>query len=86
MYAFPRLHLPPAAEAVAKAVGMQADGFYARRLLDATGIVVVPGSGFWQEPGTWHVRFTILPPEEKMPELLQRFEAFHKRFMAEFDV
>ncbi len=29
-----------------------------------TGIVVVPGSGFGQEDGTFHFRTTILPKED----------------------
>ncbi|CAI5945780.1 unnamed protein product [Closterium sp. NIES-65] len=86
MYAFPRLHLPPRAVEAAAAVGMLADTFYARRLLDATGIVVVPGSGFGQEPGTWHVRFTILPSEDKISGMMERFAEFHDRFMREFTV
>ncbi|GJP50093.1 hypothetical protein CLOM_g9234 [Closterium sp. NIES-68] len=86
MYAFPRLHLPPRAVEAAAAVGMPADTFYARRLLDATGIVVVPGSGFGQEPGTWHVRFTILPPEDKISGMMERFAEFHGRFMREFTI
>ncbi|CAI7808692.1 unnamed protein product [Closterium sp. NIES-54] len=86
MYAFPRLHLPPRAVEAAAAVGMLADTFYARRLLDATGIVVVPGSGFGQEPGTWHVRFTILPSEDKISGMMERFAEFHDRFMREFAV
>lgn len=48
MYLFPRLHLPKKAIEAAKAVKAAPDAFYARRLLDATGIVVVPGSGFGQ--------------------------------------
>lgn len=48
MYVFPRLDLPERALKAAGAVGMLADVFYARRLLDATGIVMVPGSGFGQ--------------------------------------
>jgi alanine transaminase len=48
MYVFPRLHLPERAMKAAGAVGMLADVFYARRLLDSTGIVMVPGSGFGQ--------------------------------------
>jgi alanine transaminase len=53
MYVFPRLDLPERALKAAGAVGMLADVFYVRRLLDATGIVMVPGSGFGQ------VRHTI---------------------------
>jgi alanine transaminase len=48
MYLFPRLNLPERAMRAAGAVGMLPDVFYARRLLDTTGIVVVPGSGFGQ--------------------------------------
>ncbi|KAH9305524.1 hypothetical protein KI387_009928, partial [Taxus chinensis] len=48
MYAFPRLLLPQRAIKAAEAGNMVPDAFYARRLLDATGIVVVPGSGFGQ--------------------------------------
>eukprot|EP00270_Netrium_digitus_P002663 TRINITY_DN13023_c0_g1_i5.p1 TRINITY_DN13023_c0_g1~~TRINITY_DN13023_c0_g1_i5.p1 ORF type:complete len:574 (-),score=127.74 TRINITY_DN13023_c0_g1_i5:199-1920(-) len=84
MYAFPRLHLSSHAEAAAVSLGIPADAFYARRLLDATGIVVVPGSGFGQVPGTWHIRLTILPQEEKIPGTMERLAVFHQRFMDEF--
>lgn len=84
MYVFPRLDLPERALKAAGAVGMLADVFYARRLLDATGVVMVPGSGFGQVPGTWHVRCTILPAEEKLPGVIDRLTTFHQRFMDEF--
>eukprot|EP01018_Ginkgo_biloba_P027968 Gb_05251 [translate_table: standard] len=84
MYVFPRLHLPERAIKAAEAVKMAPDAFYARRLLDATGIVVVPGSGFGQVPGTWHFRCTILPQEDKIPAIVSRLTTFHKRFMEEF--
>ncbi len=63
---------------------MVPDAFYAQRLLDATGIVVVPGSGFGQVPGTWHFRTTILPPEDKIPAVVSRLTTFHQKFMDEF--
>ncbi|KAH9543870.1 hypothetical protein CY35_13G088400 [Sphagnum magellanicum] len=84
MYLFPHLNLPERAMRAAGAVGMLPDVFYARRLLDTTGIVVVPGSGFGQVPGTWHVRCTILPPEEKIPGIIDRLSNFHQRLMDEF--
>ncbi|XP_074558594.1 alanine aminotransferase 2-like isoform X4 [Curcuma longa] len=84
MYLFPRLHLPQKAIEAAKAVDAAPDMFYARCLLDATGIVVVPGSGFGQEPGTWHIRCTILPQEEKIPGIICRLQAFHEAFMQQF--
>lgn len=48
MYLFPQLHLPQKAIEAAEAAKSAPDLFYARRLLDATGVVVVPGSGFRQ--------------------------------------
>lgn len=37
-----------------------------------------------QVPGTWHVRCTILPPEEKIPGIIDRLSNFHQRLMDEF--
>jgi len=48
MYLFPCLHLPQKAIAAAEAEKTAPDNFYCKRLLKATGIVVVPGSGFRQ--------------------------------------
>jgi alanine transaminase len=84
MYLFPRIQLPKKAIEAAEAVKTAPDAFYARRLLNATGIVVVPGSGFGQVQGTWHIRCTILPQEEKIPAIVNRLTEFHKGFMDEF--
>lgn len=48
MYLFPRIRLPNKAIEAARSINTAPDAFYARRLLEATGIVVVPGSGFGQ--------------------------------------
>lgn len=48
MYLFPRFDFPKKALEAAAAEKIAADAFYAQRLLYATGIVVVPGSGFGQ--------------------------------------
>ncbi|ONK75158.1 uncharacterized protein A4U43_C03F13960 [Asparagus officinalis] len=82
MYLFPRIRLPK--KAIEAAGNTKPDAFYARRLLDATGIVVVPGSGFGQVPGTWHFRCTILPQEDKIPAIISRFKEFHESFMNEY--
>ncbi|KAJ3673202.1 hypothetical protein LUZ60_006576 [Juncus effusus] len=84
MYLFPRIDLPQKAIEAAKAANKVPDAFYAQKLLEATGIVVVPGSGFGQVPGTWHFRCTILPQEDKIPAIITRFKAFHESFMQEF--
>ncbi|XP_022152657.1 alanine aminotransferase 2-like [Momordica charantia] len=84
MYLFPRIYLPEKAIKAAEAANTAPDAFYCRRLLNATGIVVVPGSGFGQVPGTWHFRCTILPQEDKIPAIVSRLTEFHKQFMEEF--
>ncbi|XP_060206032.1 alanine aminotransferase 2-like [Lycium barbarum] len=84
MYLFPRINLPDKAIKAAEEAKTAPDAFYAKCLLNATGIVVVPGSGFGQRPGTWHFRCTILPQEEKIPAIVSRLTEFHKQFMDEF--
>ncbi len=61
---FPQIRLPKKAIEAAKKLGKAGDVFYCLRLLEATGISTVPGSGFGQEEGTFHLRTTILPREE----------------------
>ncbi|KAK2652691.1 hypothetical protein Ddye_012547 [Dipteronia dyeriana] len=84
MYLFPRVQLPQKAIKAAEAANSAPDAFYCRHLLNATGIVVVPGSGFGQVPGTWHFRCTILPQEDKIPAIVSRLTDFHKKFMDEY--
>lgn len=79
-----QLKLPPKAIAAAKAAGKAPDVFYCLRLLEATGISTVPGSGFGQAESTFHLRTTILPREEKMAEFVERFRKFHESFMKEY--
>ena len=68
----------------AKAAGKPADTFYCLRLLEETGISAVPGTGFGQEPGTFHFRTTILPMEDKIAEVVELFKNFHSNFMAQY--
>ncbi|PHT47094.1 Alanine aminotransferase 2 [Capsicum baccatum] len=84
LYSFPRINLPGKAIKAAEEAKTAPDAFYARHLLNATGIVVVPGSGFGQRPGTWHFRCTILPQEDKILAIVSRLTQFHKQFMDEF--
>lgn len=84
MYAFPTITLPDKFVAEADAEGMPADEYYCIKLLDATGVVVVPGSGFGQVDGTWHFRTTFLPPESKIAGVLGRISAFHAGLMAAY--
>ena len=68
----------------AQAAGKAADTFYCLALLEETGILTVPGSGFGQAKGTFHLRTTILPPIEQMHTMVSLFQDFHKKFLAKY--
>lgn len=84
MYAFPQVKLPPKAIEAAKNAGKAPDTFYAFELLESTGICIVPGSGFGQQPGTYHFRTTILPQPEKLKLMLEKFAEFHSGFLKKY--
>ena len=81
MYLFPTITVPPKAVEAAKAQGRSADELYCLRLLEATGVCVVPGSGFGQKEGTLHFRTTFLAPGT---EWVGRIIKFHKEFMDQY--
>jgi len=84
MYAFPQVHFPSGVFQAAAAAGQPADVFYAFNLLEATGICVIPGSGFGQMPGTFHFRTTILPQEPMIEDMLGRLKIFHEEFIKKY--
>ena len=84
MYAFFKVLLPKKAVEEAKARKVTPDYFYCEKLLENTGIVTVAGSGFHQKDGTYHVRTTILPPEEQIESVIMRISAFQKWFMDQY--
>eukprot|EP00793_Prasinoderma_coloniale_P002394 PRCOL_00001875-RA len=84
LYIFPQLHLPPRAIAAANGAGRQPDLFYCLELLEETGMCVVPGSGFGQKNNTYHMRATILPPEDRLQEVIDKFVNFHVKFMERY--
>lgn len=85
MYSFPQLRLPPKAIEAAKKAGKVPDVFYCLKLLEATGISTVPGSGFGQKDGVFHLRTTILPAEEDMPGIMSSFKKFNDEFMEQYE-
>ncbi|KAG2228677.1 hypothetical protein INT48_004820 [Thamnidium elegans] len=84
MYLFPQITLPPKAIEAAKEKKMTADSFYALSMLDSTGVCVIPGSGFGQEPGTYHFRSTFLPEEHLFDGFCAGLQDFHKSFMDKY--
>ncbi|KAI9782884.1 MAG: hypothetical protein M1816_001665 [Peltula sp. TS41687] len=81
MYLFPTIKLSNAAMMQAEKENRSPDEFYTMRLLDATGVCVVPGTGFGQKEGTLHFRTTFLAPGT---DWVSRIAKFHEKFMDEF--
>ncbi|MEI7482720.1 MAG: aminotransferase class I/II-fold pyridoxal phosphate-dependent enzyme [Elusimicrobiota bacterium] len=90
MYAFVKFELPRKNGAELARLTPEArlkyeaglDSEYCLRLLEETGICVVPGSGFGQRPGTLHFRTTFLPPKEDISALVANMKKFHVSYVA----
>lgn len=68
-YAFPKLDME------------QDDAEFAKGLLKETGVVVVPGSGFGQLPGTHHFRVVFLPDEVILEKAYRSIGRFFESFI-----
>ena len=85
MYAFPRVDLPKKFIAEAESLGKVPDAYYCMLALQATGGVMVPGSGFRQREGTHHFRTTILPaPVTFLESKYQEFKKFNDDLMKKY--
>ncbi|KAI5965208.1 ALT1 [Candida pseudojiufengensis] len=85
MYIFPKLNFKPDVYhklfSRAKNSNLQIDDVYCIELLEHTGICCVPGNGFGQRPGTYHLRTTFLPPGV---EWVERWKDFHYSFVNKY--
>jgi alanine-synthesizing transaminase len=72
-YAFPKLEY------------VTNDAHYVAELLRETGVVVVPGSGFGQRPGTSHFRIVFLPPENILEKAYKAIAGFTEKYVAQFE-
>ncbi|HOJ18365.1 MAG TPA: aminotransferase class I/II-fold pyridoxal phosphate-dependent enzyme [Ignavibacteriaceae bacterium] len=68
-YAFPQLHMK------------HSDNHFVAELIRETGVVVVPGSGFGQVPGTQHFRIVFLPNEEILEKSYKKIGEFFKKYL-----
>ena len=81
MYAFPSISFPDKIIQKAKAANMKPDLYYCLNLIENTGVVTVPGSGFGQKEGTWHIRITnLVTPKEELVKALKKIEEFNIKF------
>ena len=67
-YAFPSLHIK------------RSDDDFVRALIEETGVVVVPGSGFGQVSGTKHFRVVFLPDENQLKKAYEKILDFAIKF------
>ncbi len=56
------------------------DDVFAKKLLEKTGVLVVPGSGFGQKPGTAHFRIVFLPQDELLIKAYEKIDAFIRNY------
>ena len=93
MYAFPRVRVSARAAQAARDAGMPLDTFYCVSLLERTGICVVPGAGFGMRSATedngdgsvsFYLRTTILPPEDKMHDVMDAIKKHHQEFLRKY--
>ncbi|KAG6926949.1 hypothetical protein G0U57_010775, partial [Chelydra serpentina] len=84
MYSFPSIQIPARAVQEAQALGLEPDFFFCQKLLEATGIVLAPGSIFGQRRGTHHARVTLLPPVETLRIVLHTIADFHSQSLQRY--
>ncbi len=72
-YAFPRLHIK------------NSDNHFVAELIKQTGVVVVPGTGFGQVPGTKHFRVVFLPDEETLEKAYKSIEEFTAEYIEKYE-
>ncbi len=72
-YAFPKLDIK------------NSDNHFVAELIKETGVVVVPGTGFGQIPGTNHFRVVFLPPENILEKAYKSIGDFFLRYVEKFE-
>mmetsp|Transcript_21091 Transcript_21091/g.59340 ORF Transcript_21091/g.59340 Transcript_21091/m.59340 type:complete len:499 (+) Transcript_21091:92-1588(+) len=83
MYAFPSVEIPWGLIKEAEKEGVCPDVLYCLKLLESTGLCVVPGSGFGMPTGgnRFYFRTTFLPLEDDLARSIDRLAVFHKELM-----
>jgi alanine-synthesizing transaminase len=61
------------------------DSHFVAELIKETGVIVVPGSGFGQKPGSKHFRVVFLPQEEVLEKAYKSIADFYQKYKNEFE-
>lgn len=72
-YAFPKIDI------------INEDSHFISELIKATGVVVVPGSGFGQKPGTKHFRVVFLPQDDVLEKAYKNIGEFFEQYKEKFE-
>lgn len=72
-YAFPKIDIK------------NEDSHFISELIKATGVVVVPGSGFGQKPGTKHFRVVFLPQDDVLEKAYMNIGEFFEQYKEKFE-
>ena len=81
MYAFPKVNFSDRALRQAEKHGVPADFMYCMDMVNETGIMTVPGSGFGQKEGEYHYRITnLVQPTSDLQLMVKSLKEFNDRF------
>ena len=81
MYAFPNIKFTKKALDEAEKQHVQPDFLYCMEMLNSTGIMTVPGSGFGQRDNSYHYRATnLVTPTKDMETVLTSLREFNTQF------
>ena len=66
-------------------IDVKNDTHFIGELIKATGVVMAPGSGFGQKPGTSHFRYVILPTEDVLKRAFNYIGEFYLDYKKKFE-
>jgi len=84
MYCFPDVTMPEGALREAKKQGITPNTLYCMSLLQATGICVVPASGFGQKQDRYGFQTTFLSEEKDMELAVHQMKKHYASFCSQY--
>lgn len=84
LYVYPEIYFNNYIVNYAYSKGMHPDEFYCVELLQKTGILILPGNGFFERKNTYHLRLTILISEQEIREILKLMKEFNIHFFKKY--
>ena len=86
MYGFPNVMFSQKALDAAAEKNMKPDFMYCMDMVNETGIMTVPGSGFGQKENDYHYRITnLVSPTEDLVSTLELLKEYNLRFHNKYE-